>query len=399
MSLLHDTDDSDLEEGVRTMLRRLAADVHEAPPAWDDLIKRHGAAGPPLRLAEPPAADPARRAQWRHRPRTSLVAAAVVAVAVAGALVVDRGTSDSAELPAAESINAISPSDPAFDAEVAAAVWATDLDDPVAAASAYLEATGVPTDASLPGAATAALVESDSSTATVEWSLVDAPEAAGGTVFLRAPSAQDAHVGWTVVGSAATDVALDEVRYDGERLAFTVARTAAPGEQLAVGVWVDGLPVSLGGQAVAQAGAADVSLGELVDIGADVGAEETLGLPVAVDDIVTLRVAHVVEGRVVSVTQMVVELPEAGASAGAGVAGPAEAGATGSVDAAPGGADVSAEGGAAVTPPGSAVPLPDTTDLTLPTIPGVPTLPPLLPLPSLPPVATTLPAPPTDIVP
>ena len=41
MTLLHDNDRSHLEDGVRTMLHRLAADVTERPPAWDDLVGRH----------------------------------------------------------------------------------------------------------------------------------------------------------------------------------------------------------------------------------------------------------------------------------------------------------------------------------------------------------------------
>ena len=37
MTLLHDNHRPDLEDGVRTMLHRLAADVRERPPAWEDL--------------------------------------------------------------------------------------------------------------------------------------------------------------------------------------------------------------------------------------------------------------------------------------------------------------------------------------------------------------------------
>ena len=66
MTLLHDNDRTDLEDGVRTMLHRLAADVSERPPAWDDLLaaprrpRRAGARAVGLdhRGAQPPLRGP-----------------------------------------------------------------------------------------------------------------------------------------------------------------------------------------------------------------------------------------------------------------------------------------------------------------------------------------------------
>ena len=130
-------------------------------------------------------------------------------------------------------------------------------------------------------------------------------------MYLRATDAAGASPTWTVVGAAASDVALADVRYDGSELSFTVARSSAHADQLAVGVWVDGQPVSLGGDAVAQAGAGDVSLGELLDLGSVADAHATLRLPVEADDIVTLRVVDVVDGTVRALTQMAVALPDA----------------------------------------------------------------------------------------
>ncbi len=162
--------------------------------------------------------------------------------------------------------------------------------------------------------------------------------------------------------------------------------------------------MSLGGDAVAQAGAGDVSLGELVDIGSTAGAQDTLTLPVEADDIVTLRIVQVVDGTVRSLTQMAVALPDADPEvAAAGLPSVAAAGqAAGQVEAGTGGTAGSAtvEGGAegsagtelvpGVTvpslpplPPLPALPTPST---PLPTVPGLP-LPPL----PLPPLPTTVP--------
>ena len=401
MNLMHDTDQPALEEGVRAMLRHIAADVQENPPSWDELISRPASATVTALPTTRTRTDlDNSRAPW-HRPRLSLAAAGVVALAIAGALLVDRpgtGGDGNTLAPATDVITAISPSEAAFDAEAAAAVWTTDLDDPVTAAAAYLETTGITTDASISNAATLDLRADDGATATVDWSVPDGTALTGGTVYLRAAGAQAAVQGWSVVGAAAADVSLEGVRFDGEDLSFTVARAGAEGEQLALGVWIDGLPRSLGGEAVAQAGAAGVSLGELVEIGAGAGAEQTVTLPVESDDTVTLRVAHVVDGYVRSVTQMVVALPEADPSGTAGATAHADvdADAGASVDSVPGDASPSAGTQDGDTPTdGIAVPLPDGTDLTVPPIPGLPTLPPL----PLPPVPATLPAPPSGLVP
>jgi hypothetical protein len=391
-----------------------------------------------------------------------VAAAAVVALAVGGALVVDRGTGDrAAELPPAETITAISPSDPDFEAQAAAAVWTSDLDDPVAAAAAYLAANGIPAAApplpeapplpggpsapalpevpsgsdapslpeapSLPDApsgpggpsvpdasslpvvpAVLELVETDGSTATVDWSAAGDSGSSGGTVYLRASDGEASVQGWSVVGAAGSDVALEDVQYDGKQLDFTVSRTAASDAPLAIGVWVDGRPVSLGGESIPHPSDALVSLGELVDIGPDAGAERELGLPVSPDGIATLRLEQVVDGHVRSLTQMVVMLPDADSSAAtdiadaagryAGSAAPTEgAGGTGSVE-----ADASAEGEAGMTLPGAGIPVPDGSDLTVQGDHGVPTLPPLipeLPLPAPPTAPSTLPAPTGDVLP
>src|SRR5690606_23343339 len=103
-------------------------------------------------------------------------------------------------------------------------------------------------------------------------------------------------------------------------LEFTVSRTSAGDAPLAIGVWVDGQPVPLGGEAVPQPGDALVSLGELVDIGPDAGAARELGLAVDADGTVTLRVEQVVDGHVRSLTQMVVLLPDADSSTATAIA-------------------------------------------------------------------------------
>jgi hypothetical protein len=197
-----------------------------------------------------------------------------------------------------------------------------------------------------------------------------------------------------VVGAAAPDVVLADVRYDGAELSFTVARTSAEAGQLAVGVWIDGRPVSLGGDAVARAGGGNVSLGELLDLGTAADARDTLRLPAEPDDIVTLRVVQVVDGTIRSLTQMAMALPDADPAVAAGgtpsTGGRGEA--TGHADAATGGASGSAGAG---TEAGAGTAGPDAADL-LPgaTVPAPPELPPL-PLPPVPGApAPTVPAPP-----
>ena len=264
----------------------------------------------------------------------------------------------------------------------AAAVWATGVGDPAAATMAYLAAMRVPMDPAAPPALV--LSTTTDTTAAVDWSLPRAPGGASGTVYLRAASAAGAPPTWTVVGAAASDVALADVRYDGSELSFTVARSSGDAEQLAVGVWVDGQPVSLGGDAVAQAGAAGVSLGELLELGSAPDAHDTLRLPVEADDIVTLRVVHVVDGTVQAVTQMAVALPDADPVLAAmgpppvDAGGDAAAAVAGGVDGAAGTADAEAggSGGVDIVPDDLVPTLPELPALpALPTIPGAPTLP------------------------
>ena len=384
MHLLHDNDRPDLEDGVRTMLHRLAADVSARPPAWEDLVGPRQPRRSPVGATGPISLVRDRRPGRERRPRVSLAAAAVLVLAAAGALAADLPGSGSTG-PASEAISAISPGDPSFDARLATAVWATGVEDPVAATQAYLGAVGVPTDAAGPPAL--ALRARTGATAVVEWSVPGQPSESGGTVYLRSASVGGAPPTWTVVGAAADDVALADVRYDGAELSFTVARTSAEADQLAVGVWVDGRPVSLGGDAVAQAGAGDVSLGELLDIGTGADAHDTLQLPVEADDIVTLRVVHVVDGVVRSVTQMAVALPDADPEVAAAGFPPVDASgqATARADAVTDGAGV--EAGADGSAGTGLVP-----GVTVPTLPQLPPLPTPPPVPGLP--APTLPAPP-----
>ncbi len=230
---------------------------------------------------------------------------------------------------------------------------------------------GVPTGATPP---TVALQGITGTSAVVDWSL--AADESHGTVYLRSSSDAGTPRTWTVVGSAAADIALGEVRYDGSRLSFTVTRTAAGPQQVAVGAWIDGQPVALGGEPVAWAGSGDVSLGELVDLGTGRGAVSTLGLPADADDIVTLRVVRVVDGTVRSLTQMAVALPDAApapTAAGApalGGGGQADAGVDASSGTAGAEGETGGSGGIDVAP--------------LDTVPTPPELPPLpVPLPTL----------------
>jgi len=416
MNLLDHTDHDDLEARVRDLLHGIAADVHENPPAWEELITREGDVVP-LRPTEPVQIIRLDRPRRRphSRPLTSVAAAALVAAAVGGALLVDGTGGDETQDHPAELVTAVSPGDPSFDASTAASVWATGIDDPVDAASAYLQAMGIPTAAALPDptASTAPapapvsveLRETHGSTAVVTWSRGPglAGGEAGGTVYLRAASTTAGPQDWGVVGASAPGIALADVSYDGQRLSFSVERTAGGG-QVAVGVWIDGRPLALDGPAVPQAGTGDVSLGQLLDLGPDAGVPQTFQVPAEVDDIVTMRVVDVVDGYVTSVAQMAMALPQADPAA-AGLAGRADGSgsAGGSV---PGTAEAGGTAGAGAGA-GGGVTVPS---LPIPTDPGapVPTLPPLpipdpsgLPVPTTLPVTTTLPDGdgPVDIIP
>ncbi len=228
MTLLHDNDRNDLEDGVRTMLHRLAAGVDESQPAWEDLVGRRDPALPALGLSAPINEVRNRRTRPVRRARLSMAAAGIVLLAVAGAVVAARPGAEPTDEPRTESISLISPGDPSFDAGAAAAVWPTGIGDPVAATTAYLAAMGVPVDAVAPPAVE--LRSTADATAVVEWSLPGAPGGSSGTVYLRSSAVGGAAPTWTVVGSATSDVALADVRYDGDELSFTVARTSAEAE-------------------------------------------------------------------------------------------------------------------------------------------------------------------------
>ena len=411
MNMLHDNDRHDLEDGVRTMLHRLAAGVDESPPAWDDLVGRRHTREVPL---GPSTSIP----EVRNRPtrptrpvraaRVSLAAASVALLAVAGAVMLGRDGSEPTAGPRTETISTVAPGEASFDAGAAAAVWATGLDDPVAATTAYLATIGVPTDVPAPPAV--ALRSATDDTAVVEWSLPGASGGGRGTVYLRSTSGTGTPPSWTVVGAATSEVALADVRYDGEDLSFSVARTGAAAGEIAIGVWVDGQPHSLGGDPVALPDAGDVSLGELLETAGDADAEGTLQLPVEADDIVTLRVVQVVDGAVRSLTQMAVALPEADPDLVADGAVAADGAAGGTVDAtgsagggaagSPGadvGAEAEASGGTELVP-GLTVPtLPPLPLPAVPTLPGVTV--PGVPSPALPTPPVTAPAPLTDALP
>lgn len=421
MNLLRPHDPTDLEDGVRALLQRLADEVEEDKPAWDDLISRRPAVVVELKGD---GGDRSGRAALGPPRARSLVgtaaAAAVIAAAVAGALVAGRtgfsGSSDPAA-PATEAINAVSPGEAGFDAAAAVTVWATGAPDPISATAAYLATMGVPTDPSLPGAAAMTLrVEGGATTtAVVDWSLIGGADTSGGTVYLRS-SAPDGNGSWSVVGAAAPGVRLGDVTYDGEELSFAVVRTSGASDQLAVGVWVDGRPASLGGPPVPQAAAGTVSLGEALTLAGEAGARQVLEVPAAPDAIVTLRAVDVVEGQVRSVTQMAVALPDAdpaAAETGAYVAVGGEASA--SVDGGAGTVGGEAGGALEAGVEGAVEGVEEAVDEvtgggTPPTLPP-PSLPPLLPPPGGPtptllpppggPTPTLLPAPgsPPDLVP
>jgi hypothetical protein len=452
-------DRTPLEERTTALLHRLAAGASVDPPLWDDLIARRD--GVVVRLPvgdhviERPAAPPARR----YRPRVGLAAAAVIAVFVAGVLAAERGFESTS--PATEPISIVTPSEASFDASAATAVWATGATDPMSATAAYLHTLGIPTDPAGSAAGTAGAAGStaggaagdatgeviggargtggspvgvatltqrsgDGTTAVVDWTLDEASGATGGTVYLRSSTlpvaAGTAGVagaqggapgdgatagtgldggadGWAVVGSSAQDVSLDQVSYDGEHLAVDVSRTAGTGDQLAITMWINGRPVSIGGETVAD-DSGQVALGEAIDIGDAAGSAASLAVAIEPDDVVTMRVVHVLEGKVRSVAQMALALPDAapekaaevaagaaGATAGDKAAGTvpdtgsatadADANADAGAGADRGGADAGAEGGVSGSTghellPGVTVPTlppPPMPDHSLPSIP------------------------------
>lgn len=401
MTLTDETRQHDLEDAVRSMLRRMAADVREVQPDWEELLRRDERIVVPIRAAEPVIADRP-RPRWHHRPLASVAAAALVAAAVGGALVADRGDGrpgggpTGGDRPATELITALSPGDAGFQASAAAATWSTGLEDPVAAALGYLAAAGVPADPAVPGAATAALRGDAGATATVDWSLPGAGGSSGGTVYLRRAPAGTEGSGWMVVGAAAPDVALAEVAYDGEHLSFVAETPAGAAGELAVSLWVDGGVVPLPGPALPAAGPGAVPLAALT--GAAGATPPSVDLPLGPDDVVVLRVVRVVEGGVRSLTEMALAMPGADpALPAADLTASLGAGAAAAVDAATGAVTGEAGAGAEGTVTGGSLP-------EVPDLPGLPE--PELPLPTLPddpslplPVPTTLPPLPLDGLP
>jgi hypothetical protein len=389
MTLLHDHD-ADAETHVRTMLNRLAAGATAQPPVWEDLIERQDAEVLPLDTPRSSTRTVERRHNAAVRAGVARAAAAVVLLAVAGALVVGRASSGPSDGPSAQTISVVSPGDPSFDAGAATEVWATGEADPAQAALAYLAAMGVPAGASPP---TVSVQGTAGTTAVVDWSLAGAAESQG-TVYLRSSQATaGGPQTWTVVGSAAPDVALADVRYDGSQLTFTVTgTTASASEQVAIAAWIDGQPVALGGDPVAWAGAADVSLGDVVELGTGAGADiagSTFEVAAAADDVVALRVVRVVDGTVRSLTQMAVALPDAAAGAAAGTPAVDAGGhATGRADAGVDGTagvegEADGSGGADVAPGDIVSELPELLPLPVPL--------PTLPLPETPPTTVTIP--------
>lgn len=299
MNLLHD-DSSDLEDELRAMLRRRAVGVGTDQPDWGDLVDRPEAVVFSLTSADRAAsAESGGRGTaggWgvRYRPRPVFVAAAVVAVVLAGGLAVgqtrDSGTTGVEESPA--SFTAAAPTDASFDASAAPTVWASELEDPVAATQAYLAAVGVgpalgadglpvPDAGALPEVT---LLETAGDVAIAEWTAVEAGVAHSGTVYLRADAVEQAggtageaagQAGeavdgarstatstWGVVGAAVDGIALTDIAYDGQQLSFSITSTADAAEPVAVSVWSDGQQVAADGGDVVQAGAmADDGLG------------------------------------------------------------------------------------------------------------------------------------------
>ena len=281
-------------------------------------------------------------------------------------------------------------------------MWASGLDDPVAAAQAYLAATGVTSGSGLPAPVAAALRERDDTAAVVEWSAVDGTQTWGGTVFLRRlrdASHAVADGTWAVVGSASDEVALQDVRYDGEHLSFTIASTSDLAGLVDVAVWAEGRPASAAGGAVAQAGSGAAPAGELIEIGK--GARQPVTVVVQAGVTAIVQVQHVVEGQLHSVTELAVVLPGPDTEAKAGESGSASVDADATVDERSPGADRTPANGATPVLPDLPRPgLPGDRDQTIPTLPTIELPDVAVPDlagdadPTIPSIATTIPAPP-----
>jgi hypothetical protein len=282
MTILYD---ANLGYEVGTVLRRRAAQLQPEPPEWDELVSRPGPVVVPLPTVSAADDDDDRdRILGRRRPRPLVAAAAVVALALVGGFVVGRsgsGPTDVTQTPT--SVSAASPTDAGFDAGLAPAVWASDLDDPVAAATSYLQAAGMAADpavAAVPHVEVREIV--DETVAIVDWSTVQGA-ASGGTVFLRNTAVGTAAPAWSVVGAAAEGVALEDVTYDGTQLAFTVVRTTDSVGELAASVWADGEPVPLDAITLADAAGADADAAATAGSGAAVAAADAEAGPAGAD--------------------------------------------------------------------------------------------------------------------
>ena len=293
MTLLHDHDRADLEDGVRTMLHRLAAGASERPPAWADLVARHEAVVVPLGHHGAMAGARDRRGgraavpawAWPPPPCSCSPPPAPWWSTAPG----PRRWTAPPPRRSPPSRRAIRPSTPARRRPCG----------PPASTSRWRppglpRGHGRPWRRSRPARRRAA--------GHVRLDRRRRLGAPGRTAAPPAPCTCDRRRSRGRPRPGPSSAPRPRTSRSPtcattrDELSFTVARTAAEAGQVAVGVWVDGQPVSLGGDAVAQAGAGDVSLGEVVDLGTAAAARDTLRLPAGADDIVTLRVVHVVDG-------------------------------------------------------------------------------------------------------
>ena len=323
------TGDDALESEVRAMLARRAADVSPSPTSRRQFAaaldsrpsRRPGAAGRTVR----PTARPARR----------LLVAAVLVLVVGSAALAVRGPGpgagdDTTVAGAPDRPEAFpAPGDESWDPATAAPVWpvvgdaglthladdphaqAGDLATPEAAAAAYLAELASPLVLDVPGLA----VADDGRTAEVPWSFTDgdpsepgAPPLATGAVHLRdvaeAVAAPDAR--WVVVGASTDGVTLEDVRVEGDRLAFTVVVVPPADTSVSVRVSVDGSVAAIGGSPLPQgADPPDPSAGELLPLADGRGEVDVAVVPGASVDVLLRSVG----GDFLSVTHMAIEVP------------------------------------------------------------------------------------------
>jgi hypothetical protein len=174
------------------------------------------------------------------------------------------------------------------------------------------------------------------------------------------------------------------VKHDGTNLSFNVVKTADVTGPVAVAVWADGEALALDATAAASAeqaeesaagavAAAEGGIGQLIDLGSEAGA--SMPVTVAVDSGTTavVRVLHVVDGAVRSVTEMAIVLPSASGAAGATAAGSADTDADTNGTSASSGASAASDGDVAslpdVAPSLPEMTLSEESDVTVPTLP------------------------------